>query len=120
MKRLSIILLLIGVVLGLAMSPPAQAFAAPIGAMDMTAISGSDMASMPACAAQMQRNATHTPCKCGLAECIAMMASGAPMILAGGSALVIASAASERDERVGLSLALRGRSTTPEPEPPTA
>lgn len=120
MKRLSILLLLIGVVVGLAMQQPAQAFAAPMAHMDMTAMAGSDMASMPACLAEMQRNATHTPCKCGMAECIAMTASGTPMMLADGSAMITVSAPSERDERIGTSLALRGRSTAPEPEPPSA
>ena len=120
MKRLSVLLLLIGVVVGLAIQQPAQAFAAPMGQMDMTAMAGSDMASKPACLAKMQRNATDAPCKCGMAECIAMMAAGAPMMLADGSAMITFSAPSERDERIGTSLALRGRSTAPEPEPPTA
>ncbi len=120
MKRLSLLLLMIGVVIGLAMPLPAQAFAGPIGQMNMTAMARSDMASMPDCAAQVHRNATHAPCKCGLAECIAMMASGAPMMLAGGTAMIIVSPRSERDERIGTSIALRGRSTAPEPEPPTA
>lgn len=119
-KRLSILLMLFGVFVGLAMQQPAQAFAAPMGHMDLTTITGSNMASMPACVAEMQRNAAHTPCKCGLAECIAMMASGAPMMLADGSPIITVSASSERDERIGTSLALRGRSTAPEPEPPTA
>ncbi len=119
-KRLSILLLLIGVVVGLAIQQPVQAFAAPMGKMDMTAMAGSDMPTIPACLAKMQRNATHAPCKCSMAECIAMMAAGAPMMLADGLAMITFSAPSERDERIGTSLALRSRSTAPEPEPPTA
>ncbi len=120
MKRLSIFLILIGVVVGLAMQQPAQALAAPMGAMDMTAMAGSDMASMPDCMASMRKDATKSPCKCGMAGCIAMMASGSPMMLADGADPIAVSIASERDERIGISAALRGRSTAPEPEPPSA
>ncbi len=119
MKRLSILILLLGVVIGLAMQQPAQALAAPTGAMDMAAMSSDDMAAMPDCMAAMQKDATKTPCKCGMAGCIAMMASGAPMMLADGSIPIAVSIASERDDRIGISAALRGRSTAPEPEPPS-
>lgn len=102
------------------MQQPAQALALPTGAMDMAAIAGSDMASMPDCMAEMQKDASGTPSKCGVAGCIAMMASGAPMMLADGQISIAASIASERNERIGTSAFLRGRSTAPEPEPPSA
>lgn len=76
MKRLSLFLLLIGVMVGLAVQQPAQALAAPAGAMDMAAMATSDMATMPDCMSAMAKDTAHKPCKCGLAGCIAMMASG--------------------------------------------
>lgn len=117
MKHLSTLILLIGVIVGLAIQQPAKAFAAP---METAAMTGSIMASMPACAAGMRRDASHTPRKCGIADCIAMMASSTPLMLGDGSAMIMIPALSEHDERIGTSLALRGRSTVPEPEPPTA
>lgn len=118
-KRLSLFLLLIGVMIGLAVQQPAQALAAPAGAMDMASMATSDMASIPDCMASAQKNAAHKPCKCGLAGCIAMMASGGPMMLSATSMPLIAAGQSDRDEKMGLFAALRGRSTAPEPEPPS-
>ncbi|WP_454888048.1 hypothetical protein [Sphingomonas oryzagri] len=119
MKRLSLFLLLIGVMIGLAVQQPAQAIAAPAGAMDMASMAASDMASMPDCMASVQKDAAHKPCKCGLAGCIAMMASGGPMMLSETSMALVAAGRSDRDEQIGLAAALRGRSTAPEPEPPS-
>lgn len=118
MKRLSLFLLLIGVMIGLAAQQPAQALAAPAGTMDMASMAASDMASMPNCMAAIEKDATHKPCKCGLAGCIAMMASGGPMMLSDTSMALLAAVRSDRDEQIGLAAALRGRSTAPEPEPP--
>lgn len=119
MKRLSLFFLLIGIVVGFAVQQPAQALGAPMGGMDMASMSESEMASMPDCMASAQKDADQKPCKCGMARCIAMMASGAPMMLADASMVLAASVRSERDEHIGISAALRGRSTAPEPEPPT-
>ena len=119
MKRLFLFLMLIGVMVGLAVQQPAEALAAPAGAMDMAAMATSDMASMPDCMSAMEKDAAHKPCKCGLAGCIAMMASGGPMMLSATSMSLIAAGQSDRDERMGLFAALRGRSTAPEPEPPS-
>ena len=120
MKRLAHLLLLIGVIVGLAMQQPAVALAAPMSSMDVVTMSDSDMAAMPDCMAAMQKDAGEKPCKCGMAGCIAMMASGAALMLADGPALIAASNASKRNERIGISPVLRGRSTAPEPEPPSA
>jgi len=119
-KRLSLFLLLIGVLIGLAAQQPAQALAAPAGAMDMASMAAGDMASMPDCTASIQKDAAHKPCKCGLAGCIAMMASGGPMMLSDTSMVLIAAGRSDREEQIGLAAPLRGRSTAPEPEPPSA
>ncbi len=48
-----------------------------------------------------------------------MIPSIEPMMLADGSIPIAVSIASERDDRIGISAALRGRSTAPEPEPPS-
>lgn len=119
MKRLFLFLMLIGVMVGLAAQQPAQALAAPTGAMDMAAMATSDMASMPDCMSAMEKDAAHKPCKCGAAGCIAMMASGGPMMLSDASIVLRAAARSDRDEQIGIFAALRGRSTAPEPEPPS-
>lgn len=119
MKRLSLFLLLIGVIVGLVAQQPAQAFAVPPGAMDMAVMSESDMASMPDCMPSVGQHPTHAPCKCGVAGCIAMIALGVPMLLAEGPLPFPAAIASERDGRIGTSAELRGRSTAPEPEPPS-
>lgn len=119
MKRLSLFLLLIFVMVGLAAQQPAQALAAPAGAMDMAAMATSHIASMPDCMSAMEKDAAHKPCKCGLAGCIAMMASGGPMMLSDTSMVLQAAARSDRDEQIGIFAALSGRSTAPEPEPPS-
>lgn len=119
MKRLFLSLFLFGAMIGLAAQQPAQALAAPAGAMNMASMAASDMASMPDCMAATEKDASPKPCKCGLAGCIAMMASGGPMMLSETSMLLAASVRSDRDEHVGISAALRGRSTAPEPEPPS-
>ncbi len=118
-KRLSLFLMLIGVIVGLAIQQPAQALAAPAGAMDMAAMATSDMASMPDCMSAAEKNAVHKPCKCGFAGCIVMMASGGSMMLSDPSIVLQAAARSDRDEQIGIFAALRGRSTAPEPEPPS-
>ena len=115
-KRASLLLLLFCVVLGLAVQLPAQAFAAQVGTADMAA---SDMSSTPDCMAAMQKDANHMPCKCDMPGCIAMMSSGAPIMLADGSMPITVSIASERNLRIGISPVLRGRSIAPEPEPPS-
>ncbi|MEG3178657.1 hypothetical protein U1872_20680 [Sphingomonas sp. RB3P16] len=119
MKRLFLFLMLIGVTVGLAVQQPAQALAAPESSMDMAAMATSDMASTPDCMSAAEKDAAHKPCKCGFAGCIAMMASGGSMILSDASMVLQAAARSDRDEQIGLFPALRGRSTPPEPEPPS-
>lgn len=119
MKRLFLFLVMIGVMVGLAAQQPAQALAAPAGAMDMASMATSDTASMPDCMSAMEKDAARKPCKCGLAGCIAMMAAGGPMMLSDASMVLQAAARSDRDEQIGLFPALQGRSTPPEPEPPS-
>ena len=50
---------------------------------------------------------------------IAMMAAGGTMMLSDASMVLQAAAHSDRDEQIGIFAALRGRSTAPEPEPPS-
>lgn len=119
MKRPLLFLMLIGVFLGLVAHQPAQALAAPMGSMNMTSLSANAMASMPECMPAMKKDATQTPCKCGLAGCIAMMASGTPMMLPDGQVAIGALIASERVVQIAASAVLQGRSTAPEPEPPS-
>ena len=111
--------MLIGVMVGLAVQQPAQALATPAGAIDMAAMATSDMASMPDCMPAKEKDADHKPCKCGLASCIAMMASGGPMMLSDASMVLQAATRSDRDEQIGRFPALQGHSTPPEPEPPS-
>ncbi|MDP9086182.1 MAG: hypothetical protein M3N02_05375 [Pseudomonadota bacterium] len=119
MQRLSLFLLLIAVTIGFAVQQPAQAFVAPAGAMNMAAMVASDRASMPDCMSAMQKDADHKRCKCGLAGCVAMMASGGTMMLSDASMVLQAAARSDRHEQIGITAALRGRSIAPEPEPPS-
>lgn len=119
MKRLATFLLLFCVTLGLAAQQPAQALAPPMGQMDMAPTVHMDMAGMPDCMATMANDAAPKPCKCGLAGCLAMMASGSSMMLAADPVTPGAVNASEPQDHVTVVTALRGRSTAPEPEPPT-
>jgi hypothetical protein len=116
-RRVAILVLMFCVTVGFAVQQPAQALAGPTG---MTAMSADDVASMPDCMDAMQKDKTPSRCKCGLAGCIAMMASSAPIMLAGGQAVIGVAAKSESDPPIGVSRTLRGRSTAPEPDPPTA
>lgn len=118
-KRLATFLLLFCVTLGLAAQQPAQAFPPPIGQMNMAAMAQIDMSAMPDCMASMAKDATHKPCKCGLAGCLAMMASGATMMLAAGSAPPTVLIARDRLDHATTVPRLRGRSTAPEPKPPS-
>lgn len=127
MRRLYLLLLLIGAIVGLVAQQPAQAFAVPPGAIDMPAMSTSEMASMsrsdmaqmPDCMPLAGQDSTQTPCKCGVAGCAAMMASGVAFMPADQIAVlpVAASAAGTRPK--GIFAALHGRTTVPELEPPS-
>lgn len=118
MKRLSIMLLLIGVIVGLA-GRPVQAVTPPMAAMSMAKMSQADMAAMPDCMAKMSKEVDHKPCKCGMGGCIAMMASGVSFMLADGTSAIAPAGAGKRMDRPSAIAALHGRSTAPEPEPPT-
>lgn len=119
MKRLATFLLLFCVALGLAAQRPAQAFAPPMEQTDMASMSHMDMSAMPGCVAAMAQDATHKPCKCGLAGCIAMMTSGASLMLADASMAPAIAVAGERQDHVARVATLRGRSTAPELPPPS-
>lgn len=118
MKRIATLLLLLGVIVGLT-GQPVQAMTPPMAAMNMAKMSQADMAAMPDCIAKMSKDAEHKPCKCGMGGCIAMMASGVSFMLADGMSTIAPAAASKRTDRPSPIAALRGRSTAPEPEPPT-
>lgn len=117
-KRIATLLLLLGVIVGLA-GRPVQAATPPMAAMSMTHMSQADMAAMPDCMAKMSKDAEHKPCKCGMGGCVAMMASGASFMLADGTSAIVPSITGKRMDRPSAIAALRGRSTAPEPEPPT-
>lgn len=118
MKRIATLLLLLGVIVGLA-GRPVQAMTPPMAAMSMAKMSQADMAAMPDCMAKMSKDADQKPCKCGMGGCVAMMASGASFMLAGGTTAIAPTPASKRLDRPSDMAALHGRSTPPEPEPPT-
>ena len=118
-KRLAALLLLLGVVCGLTVRP-ARALALPMAAMDMTSMAGAEMTAMPDCMASTAKDVAHKSCKCGIVGCIAMMASGASLMLADASPPLGTVIVGERQDHVAVVAALRGRSTAPEPEPPSA
>ncbi|URW75851.1 hypothetical protein M9980_01045 [Sphingomonas donggukensis] len=118
MKRFATFLLLIGVVIGIAVQP-AQALTPAMATMSMAQMSQAAMATMPDCTEAMSRDATPKPCKCGMAGCVAMMAAGAPFMLGDSSSAFSAPLASERQNGLAVVATLRGRSTPPEPEPPS-
>ena len=115
MKHVPFFLLLIGVIVGLTVQLPEPVFAAPVHA----GAAKHDMASTPDCKARMPKNASSELCKCGKAGCIAMTTSGVAMLLPDSSSFAGKSAASKLAQPVSLSTKLRGRSTVPEPEPPS-
>lgn len=119
MKRLYHLLLLIGAIIGLAAQPPAQAFAVPVGAMDMAAMVARDGTPKADCMASARKDASHPPCKCGSAGCMAMTAAGGSMLLAAAPVMMAMSIAAERDERMVRFAAMPGRTTAPELEPPS-
>lgn len=119
MKRLATFLLLIGVMIGIAIQP-AQSLTPTMATMSMAQMSQAAMATMPDCTESMSNDATPKPCKCGMAGCVAMMAAGAPFMLGDASSALAAPVAGERQDGLAIVAALRGRSTVPEAEPPTA
>ncbi|MES2095917.1 MAG: hypothetical protein V4459_04095 [Pseudomonadota bacterium] len=119
MKRFATFLLLLCVTLGLAAQQPAGATSAPMATMDMASMSKADMTAMPDCMAAMSKDVDHKPCKCGLGGCIAMMSSGAAMMLPNEPEAPISIAAGERLDHLSGVQRLRGRATVPEPEPPS-
>lgn len=116
MKRLATFLLLIGVVIGIAVQP---ALTPATAAMSMAQMSQAAMTTMPDCMEEVGKDATPKPCKCGMAGCIAMMAAGAPLMLADVSAALTVPLTGERQDGLAVVATLRGRSTAPEPEPPS-
>lgn len=118
MKRIATLLLLLGVIVGLA-GRPVQAATPPMAAMSMAKMSQTDTAAMPDCMAKMSKDVDHKPCKCGMGGCIAMMASGVSFMLADGTSAIAPADAGKRMDRPSAIAPLHGRSTAPEPEPPT-
>lgn len=117
MKRLATFLLFLGVMIGLAVQP-SQAMSPAMAGLSMATMTQVDMSKMPDCMAAMSKDTSDKPCKCGMSGCIAMMASGAPMMLGDSSTPIVPAIANERLDRIASVAALRGRSTAPEPEPP--
>lgn len=119
MKRLPLFVLLIGVIVGLMAQLPTPVFAAPTRAIATAAMAQNDMASMPDCTSAMAKKTSPAPRKCGMVGCLAMTTSGVAMLLPGGSELAGASVASKLARPTSPLANLRGRSTVPEPEPPS-
>jgi len=117
-KHLFLFLLLVGIVVGLTLQPT-QALAGPMGMMPMATAHGST-AAMHDCTAAKSKSSTPAPCKCGIAGCLAMMSSDAPMMRANGMAPAGTWDRSSAVEHHFVSTVLSGRTTTPEPEPPSA
>jgi hypothetical protein len=118
-KRLPLLLLLIGVIFGLIVQLPEPVFAAQVHAEPAVEMAQNSMASMPDCKSAMPRKSSSAPCKCGTVGCLAMTSSGATMLLADAPALADASVAAKLAPPVSPVAHLRGRSTVPEPEPPS-
>lgn len=118
-KHVFLLLLLLGAVAGLTLQP-AQALVGPLGAIPMATAIGGDMAAMHDCHGATPKDATPAPCKCGIAGCLAMMASDAPMMRAEGMVPITGWASSRNVEHHLALTVLSGRTTTPEPEPPSA
>jgi hypothetical protein len=117
-KRLPLFLLLIGVMFGLATQLPAQAFAGSTRAMAAAGMAQNERASMLDCKSAPAKKTPSAPCKCGVVGCL-MTTSGAAILLPDGSALAGASVASKLARPFASLANLRGRSTVPEPEPPS-
>ncbi|MEO7681117.1 MAG: hypothetical protein ABIS14_10580 [Sphingomonas sp.] len=109
-------LLLFGVIVGLA-GQPVQAMSAAVMTVSTAMTGDKAMSSMDDCMAAASKKTT--PCKCGMAGCLAMMASGAPLLFVHGPMAPPVVASSERLEGSGVVAPLHGRVIAPEPEPPT-
>lgn len=115
MKRIALILLLIGALLGLAAQAPARALA-PASDANVAAA----MAAMPDCMAQMDKAGPHKPCNCSRGDCIAAMLGGATLLTVADPAARLASPeVSSLDPIAGRAAPLAGRHFGPEPDPPT-
>lgn len=114
MKRLPLLLLLIGALLGLAAQAPAKALAPSAEAKVAAA-----MAAMPDCMEKMDQSAPDRPCGCTKADCIAAMLGAAPVFTptapVGASGEHAVAAVRPVAARVA---ALVGRDLGPEPPPP--
>lgn len=117
-KHLFLLLLLLGVVAGLTLHPT-QALAGPMGVMPMATAHGST-AVVHDCMAAKSKDATPASCKCGIAACLAMMASDAPIMRVDGVVPIGAWPSTGAVEHHFVSTVLSGRTTAPEPEPPSA
>ena len=117
-KRIATLLLFFGLIFGLASHQPTHALASPMPQMDMTAMPDG-MAAMPDCVAAMTKDVTNKPCKCGLAGCIAMMTWGVSILLPDGSMAPTLIAERGQPDHPTIVAVLHGRSTAPEPEPPS-
>jgi hypothetical protein len=117
-KRLATLMLLLGVLVGMS-ALPLQANAAPMAGMSMAKMTQADMSAMPDCVASRAKDAKQKPCKCGMGGCLAMMASGASFMLADGASASFHAVSGKRLVHASVTATLHGRSTTPEPEPPT-
>lgn len=114
MKRIALMLLLVGAMLGLAAQAPARALAPATDAQAAAA-----MAAMPDCMASMEKTGPHKPCDCSRADCIAAMLGAAPAFtLADLGRTMLTTPASSLRPHAGLAAPLAGRTVGPEPDPP--
>ncbi|MGN6376389.1 MAG: hypothetical protein ACTHMG_12670 [Sphingomonas sp.] len=114
MKRLALLLLLVGAMLGLAAQAPARVLAPPL-----TAQAAAAMAAMPDCMKQMNKADRQKPCNCSRADCIAVMLGGASFATAADPAAKLALlTTSSLGPVAARTTPLIGRNLVPEPEPP--
>jgi len=111
-KRITLLLLLFSAMIGLAAQAPASVLA-PM--MPSTQQMGA--ASMHECKASMAKGATHKRCACTMTDCATLTAGAAT--LGNGTPALADAGASDRLEHDSLHAVLHGRSTGPEPDPPT-
>jgi len=114
MKRIAIMLLLAGALLGLAAQASAHALAPTVDARTAAA--------MPDCMAAMDQPAPHKSGDCTRADCIAALLGGAPLFTVASPAGDIAAPATSAllRPRPAPAVRLAGRNPGPEPDPPNA
>jgi hypothetical protein len=115
MKRIALMLLLVGAVLGLAAQAPARALAPTTDAE-----TAATMAAMPDCMAKMEKPTSQKSCDCSRADCIAAMLGATPVFTLADFLTEMAEPAMVAiGPHAAATRTLIGRNPGPEPDPPT-